>query len=61
MVAVAALLSNQLGEAEVIVGRAGGLLVHGAVLSGGHFLQAFVGDYPDAGRLFDQDGGVAEG
>ena len=46
MVAVAALLGDQLGEAAVMVGGAGGLLVHGAVLDGGDVLQPVVGDRP---------------
>ncbi len=60
MVAVAALLGDQLGEAAGMVGGAGGVLVHGAVLDGGDVLQAVVGDHPDAGRLLQQDGGVAQ-
>jgi hypothetical protein len=60
MVAVAALLGDQLGEAPVMVGRAGGVLVHGAVLDGGDVLQAVVSDHPDAGGLLQQEGRVAK-
>jgi hypothetical protein len=60
MVAVAALFGDQLGEAAGMVGRAGGVLMHGAVLDGGDVLQAVVGEDPEAGRLLEQDGGVAE-
>jgi hypothetical protein len=51
MVAVAALLGDQLSEATVVVGGAGGVLMHGAVLDSGNVLQAIVGDHSDAGRL----------
>jgi hypothetical protein len=39
MVAVAALLGDQLGEAPVMIGGAGGVLMHGAELGGGDVLQ----------------------
>jgi hypothetical protein len=54
MVAVATLLGGQLGEAAVMVDRAGGVLVHAMVLNGGHVLQAIVGNNPDAGWLGGQ-------
>jgi hypothetical protein len=60
MVAVAALLGDQLGEAAGMVSGAGGVLVHGAVLDGGDLLQAVVGDHPEAGWLLEQDGRVAQ-
>ena len=60
MIAVAALLGDQLSEATVMIGGAGGVLMHGAVLDSGNVLQAIVGDDPEAGRLLQQDGGVAE-
>jgi hypothetical protein len=60
MVAVAALLGNEFSEAAVMIGGAGGVLMHGAVLASGNVLQAIVGDDPDAGRLLQQNGGVAE-
>jgi hypothetical protein len=34
-----------------MVGRAGGVLVHGAVLDSGDVLQPVVCNHPDAGRL----------
>jgi hypothetical protein len=60
MVAVAALLGDQLGEAAGMVGRAGGVLVHGPVLDGGDLLKAVVGDHPDTGLLLQQDGRVTK-
>ena len=60
MVAVAALLGNEFREAAVMIGGAGGVMMHGAVLDGGNILQAIVGEDPDAGRLLQQDGGVPE-
>jgi hypothetical protein len=60
MVAVPALLGNEFSEASVMIGGAGSLLMHGAVLDSGNVLQAIVGEDPDAGRLLQQDGGVAE-
>jgi len=38
MVAVAALFGDQLGETVVMLGGAGGVLVHGAVLASGNVL-----------------------
>jgi hypothetical protein len=43
MVAVAALLGDQLGKAPVMIGGAGGVLMHGAELGGGDVLQTVVG------------------
>jgi hypothetical protein len=60
MIAVAALLGDQLSEAAVMIGGAGGVLMHGAVLASGNVLQAIFGEDPDAGRLLQQDGGVAQ-
>ena len=60
MVAVAALLGDQLREAAGMVGGAGGVLVHGGVLDTSNLLQAVVGKNPDAGWLLQQDRGVTK-
>jgi hypothetical protein len=43
-----------------MVGGAGGVVVHSAVLASGDVLQTIVGEGPEAGRLLQQDGGVAK-
>jgi hypothetical protein len=60
MVAVAALLGDQVSKAAVMVGGAGGVVAHGAVLASGDVLQTIVGEGLEAGRLLQQDGGVAK-
>ena len=55
MVAVAALLRDQFSEAAVMVGGAGGVLMHGAVLDSGDALQAIIGKDPDTGWLLQQE------